>query len=150
MFHIVEDSEILREMLVDMIDSLGRTGVPFASPLEYLEYLQSDDFTVPCAVLTDVNMPHMSGYEMIESILSMNPSIKFAVMSGEPNICSQYKDKVCMFLEKPYTGQQVEELVNKFKRCESSGPSPNIGCAQFGSRRSFTLSSTICPKATCN
>ena len=143
MFHVVDDSEILREMLVEMIESHGSTAIPFASALEYLEYVRSDQFKPPSAVITDVHMPHMSGYEMMEQVLAINPSIQFAVLSGEPNIPSRYKDKACLFLEKPCAGHQIQKMIHIFKHCESNAPpSPGIDDTQFCDRGIFDLSSS--------
>ncbi|EAU55786.1 nitrogen fixation protein FixJ [Mariprofundus ferrooxydans] len=151
MFHVVDDSEMLREMLVDMIEIYDCNVMTFASASEYLEYVRSDAFKAPSAVLTDVHMPQMSGYEMMEQVLAIDPSIRFAILSGEPDIPARYQDKVCLFLGKPYTGDQIQNMIYIFKQCELNSASPATGEHRLCDRSMFNLpSSCSCPKDACN
>lgn len=115
MFHIVEDTECLRELLAEIIETFGRSTMTFSGPLEYLEYARSNTYRKPSAVITDIRMPHMSGYKMMDEVKSIHPDVSFAVISGEQRVDHQYKDQVSMYIFKPFEGAQIESLVSNFK-----------------------------------
>jgi len=148
-FHIIEDSEPIRTMLAEIVESLGRHTVSFACPNDYLKYVSSSEFVKPTAVITDVHMPSMTGYQMMEKVLELFPDLNFAVTSGEPQIDSRSKDKVCMYLVKPFNPELIAVMVDKFTRCQIEGASTSIGCAEFGDKAQFGLNACSCPKMAC-
>lgn len=147
MFHIVDDEDMFREVLVNLAEALGHQAIPFASALHYLEHFNSEDYIKPTAVITDVRMPGMNGYELMGYIGISHPEINFVIMSGETRIEHEHMDKACMYLKKPFEANVFHELLNKLKRCEREGASVEIGCAEFGDREYFGVSECVCPKA---
>ncbi|GAV20090.1 hypothetical protein MMIC_P1052 [Mariprofundus micogutta] len=121
----------------------------FASPVDYLNYIDSGAYIKPTAVITDVHMPNMSGYEMMGIVLERFPDINFAVISGEPTISSRNKGLACMYLAKPFHPEAIQEMLNKFSRCKVEGASTEIGCASFGDREEFGVLDCVCPKLAC-
>lgn len=148
MIHIVDDNLMLRELLVELIEEFGGRAIAFASPSDYLSYFNSEEYSKPCGVLTDVNMPDMSGYELMERVLQQEPDIRFAMMSGEPYLPSEHKHKVCIYLCKPFSPEHVGELMNKFRCCATSHDRRLIGCRCFGDRHAFGQFDFKCPKNT--
>lgn len=115
MFHIVEDTECLRELLAEIIESFGRSTMTFSGSLEYIEYARSNAYRKPSAVITDIRMPHMSGYKMMDEVKSIHPDVNFVVISGEHKVDHGYKDQVSMYIFKPFEGKQIEMLVSSFQ-----------------------------------
>jgi two-component system, cell cycle sensor histidine kinase and response regulator CckA len=65
-------------------------------------------------LLTDMEMPGMSGLDLYRNIRAGRPGIKTLVMSGDP----QWKDQVAMnglpFLQKPVTATVLREYIEAF------------------------------------
>jgi len=146
MFHIIEDNSDIRGIMVDFVNILGHSALPFASPADYLNYLDSDGYQPPSAIVTDVHMPGMNGYELIDHILPEHPQMKFIVSSGEPQIQDDIKTKVCLFLLKPFRLPDFQAVLGKIKQCEIEGPSLDVGCADVGNFREFGVFRSECPK----
>ncbi|GAV21469.1 transcriptional regulatory protein FixJ [Mariprofundus micogutta] len=149
MFHIVDDTEVVGQLLTEIIELFGNSAQWFSSPTKYLAFVESPEFEKPTAVITDVHMPEMSGYKMMKMVLDIYPDINFAVISGEANIESKYKELACMYLVKPYEPQQIKLMIEKFSRCKNEGASVEIGCAEFGDRDFFRVGLCPCPKLEC-
>jgi len=149
MFHIVDDTKVLGQLLTEIIEMFGDSALWFSSPIDYLTFVKSPEFEAPTAVITDVHMPEMSGYKMMKMVLDIFPDINFAVISGEANIESEYKDLACMYLAKPFEAQNIELMIEKFSRCNNEGASVQIGCAEFGDRVYFGVDRCPCPKLNC-
>ncbi len=149
MFHLIEDDTCIRELLVELIQDFGDKAMEFSSPGDYLNYVDSGAYAKPTAIITDIHMPEMSGYEMMGKVLERFPDINFAVISGEPNISSRYKGLACMYLVKPFHPEVIQEMLNKFSRCKSEGASTEIGCSEFGDREAFDVLNCMCPKSAC-
>lgn len=146
MFHIVEDNSEIREIMTAFIRLLGHSSRPFATADEYLNFLNSHDYTPPIAIFTDIHMPGLGGYEMIEHILAIHPDMKFIVSSGEPQIEDEIKSKVCLFLMKPFSMAGFREVITKIKTCEQEGPSLHVGCSSVGNLKEFVDERHECPK----
>jgi len=146
MFHVVDDQPYLCELLTDILEMFGCEVESFTSALDYLEYVKSNGFIKPVATLTDVGMPIMNGYEMMESVLAIHPGMQFVVISGEPAIRHEYKHLACMYLLKPFRPTVIEEIVTKLKRCSISGPSAELGCKTCGDSDDFVGNNWSCPK----
>lgn len=146
MFHIVDDEEAFLELLVNVTETLGHQALSFPSALHYIEYLNSDEFEKPTAVVTDIRMPGMNGYELIGYVGITHPEINFIVMSGEAKVQHEHMDKACLYLKKPFDTKTYGEALHMLARCEREGASVEIGCAKFGDREFFGIAEGACPK----
>lgn len=77
---VVDDEPSIRESLGMLLMSVGydvaiaENGVSAVSPLNAI---------VPDLIVTDLNMPQMSGIELIAHVRSQHPSIAIVAMSGD-------------------------------------------------------------------
>lgn len=145
LFHVVDDQPLINEFIAAVLMDTGYRSLTFSSPGEYLEHLNAPDFERPQAVITDISMPGMSGYEMIEHIRARIPDMRFIIISGDPSFPSAKKPISCMYLVKPFTVEGVIEVVNKVALCESSAPSEAHGCGAVGDRNAFNVPDWQCP-----
>ncbi len=78
---IVEDQEQVREMIQTMLSRLGYECSVCTNGLEAREHLKDHgaDYDL---VLTDHNMPKMTGLELIEHTYKTQPDIPFVLLSG--------------------------------------------------------------------
>jgi len=150
MFHIIDDEKMLGDILVDMAEVFGYQATAFASPVQYIRYLKSDAYIKPVAIITDIRMPEINGYELIKYVAQVHPDMNFVVMSGQTNnIEHSHSDKACMYLRKPFGMHIFKEMLDKLTKCARDGASADICCARFDDRNSFGVTDCTCPKQ-CN
>ena len=125
MFHIVDDEDDIREILVELVRELGYQTQDFGCPLDYLEYAASDVFEQPHALLTDVQMPKMNGYEMLDKLSKIRPEVRTAVISGYAKYEGEAKVRSCAFLVKPVDIDRLARLLESFVQCALVGPKAN-------------------------
>ena len=83
--HIVEDVESVCKLLIEIANHYNLKVQAFPSPAAYLDYLEGGDYVPPAlAVISDVDMPRMSGFEMMGRVRSIYPlpNPKIAVPSN--------------------------------------------------------------------
>ena len=84
---VIDDETPLRTVICRSLDRIGYTTVQAKSPMEALELLQSGEIQ-PDLVLTDVEMPGMTGIEMVSRIRSFGAAVStlpIIVASGNPS-----------------------------------------------------------------
>ncbi|ATX81268.1 Response regulator receiver domain-containing protein [Mariprofundus ferrinatatus] len=150
MFHIVDDQPYLGEILAEIIESFGYSARAFACPQAYVDHVQSEAFQMPLGTITDIDMPIMNGYEMMEKVHHFKPEMKFIVATGESAIRHEYQSKACMYLTKPYCPESIKKILNNLSKCVQFGASKDIGCAHCDDRNSFGLKSWSCPHPDTN
>jgi len=146
MFHIVDDEENIRTFLAEVVALMGYEAETFGCPGDYLEYAKSDDFTPPYALLSDVQMPKMNGYEMLDQVRQIHPAIRTAIISGYPNIAGEAKTTPCIFLSKPIVMEQFEQAIQSFVSCHENGPKAETnGCGTIDNHELFGHEAWFCP-----
>ena len=85
MISIVDDDPSMRQMLVSLVRSLGYDARSFAFAEEFLA---SDDFERFACAITDIHMPGMSGFELMERLDALNGSLPVIMITArtEPDI----------------------------------------------------------------
>ncbi len=76
---IVDDDEILRESLVAVLKNRGYATAEAASGKQALKKIIQNDFDV---VLCDLEMPEMSGMELLEQGSAINPRLSFIIITA--------------------------------------------------------------------
>jgi len=120
MFHVIDDIKELVEILKNIISDVGYEVLCFASGEHYLEYLNSPEFQKPVAVLSDVEMPGMTGYQLALEIRKKYDAQKIVFLTGKADN-THYKfaiSKECFTLEKPYHPEELIALINFLAACE--------------------------------
>jgi len=127
-FHIIDDEEILCELATELISSAGFEASSYTNPVDYLNYVNSNDYVVPDAIFTDIQMPSMNGYELIDKIRSKFPDMKIVVVSGYYSATAAHRHNVWQYLPKPYMPEQIiaiaTEIVQYCHEGEASSLKP--------------------------
>lgn len=76
---IVEDDKEISSSLIDLLSSEGYEVVPAYNGLEAIELLK-DRKEDPCLILTDLMMPKMNGWELIEILSAKDVVISIPVV----------------------------------------------------------------------
>ena len=78
---LVDDNTVVRDMLVDLVASLGYRADAAASGEEALERFDNGQYTV---VLTDLVMPGMSGWDVLAALRQRDANLPVIIITGSP------------------------------------------------------------------
>jgi CheY-like chemotaxis protein len=78
---LVDDNTIVRDMLVDLVGSLGYHTDAAAGGEEALELFDRGHYGM---VLTDLLMPGMSGWEVLAALRQRDPHVPVIIVTGSP------------------------------------------------------------------
>lgn len=111
---VIDDEEIPRNLLCDMLRSLGYTALPAVSGEEGIEILRYAPEKVDLAIV-DRTMPGMDGIETVERLRSLRPTLRSILCSessesaGTPT--GAFEGRFDDFLRKPYERETVARNV---------------------------------------
>ncbi|HEX7518608.1 MAG TPA: ATP-binding protein [Chthoniobacterales bacterium] len=110
---VVEDEEIVRELVCDVLTEEGYNVICAADGLEALKVAGNFDGTIHLLV-TDVIMPHMNGHELVGKLSSVRPEMKVLYVSGySDNDIGDHGvlDPRFELLQKPFTPQTLARKI---------------------------------------
>lgn len=111
---IVDDDDRVLESLVNFITSLGYQPYPFTSAADMLA---TDVLSQVCCVITDREMPLMSGLDLLEHIKQAGSSVPVIIITGKPSEDTEsfYASRgAAGFLRKPL---DCDALYGLLQRC---------------------------------
>jgi CheY-like chemotaxis protein len=106
---LVEDADLLRPLVVEILESSGYVVLSAENGFEALSLLEAHRGTIDL-LLTDVVMPGMSGRELAEQILKLAPATRIIFTSGYPDDSSIHAlidERHIAFIQKPYAGKEL-------------------------------------------
>ena len=78
---LVDDNTVVRDMLVDLVASLGYRADAAASGQEALELFGRGQYSM---VLTDLLMPGLSGWDVLAALRQRDAHIPVVIVTGSP------------------------------------------------------------------
>ena len=118
---IVEDNQPFRESMRKLVSSLGYTAEAFPSAAEFLA---SPLLTATACLVTDVQMPGMTGLELHRHLVAAGHTIPTILVTAYPDEVVRrraLKDGVVCYLSKPVDDDHLERCL----RCAlQSGRTP--------------------------
>ena len=112
---LVEDNQMVREMIVDLLESNKFRVLAADTPMKAQEIERTHGGTIDLMV-TDVIMPGMNGMELYESLRGRRPAMPVIYMSGYTSDVAVHDDALedeVMFLHKPFTSEQFMEKARR-------------------------------------
>ena len=106
---LVEDEEMVRGLMLEVLEREGYEVLPCAHPKEGIEVSQRHGGRIDL-LLTDVVMPGMNGREMANQILERLPGLQVVFMSGYTEHVLMEEGEVARhfeYLQKPFTLQSL-------------------------------------------
>jgi FixJ family two-component response regulator len=100
---IVDDDDAVRDATKDLVIALGFHPEAFASAKEFL---QSDGWRDTSCLITDVQMPEMSGIELHRHLMASGAPIPTILITAYPDDDARARARkagVICYLAKPYT-----------------------------------------------
>ena len=109
---LAEDEAQLRELIAEMLSSKGVQVSEAADGVEALKLLRATPSV--SLLLSDIMMPNMNGYELVEASLKMRPELKVLMMTAYPTDrppLSALKAREIRTLIKPFDPDRMCALV---------------------------------------
>jgi CheY-like chemotaxis protein len=104
---VVDDDDDVRETAVDLVESLGYRVASAANAQDALRLVLNDKID---AVLTDVMMPGMNGFQLAERIRAVKPGMPVICVTGYAGVVEDARH--CdVLLEKPYRAATIAKTL---------------------------------------
>lgn len=100
---VVDDDPAVRGVVIAMLSSGGYSAIAAADGITALELFRSRQSEIE-VLLSDVEMPGVSGIELAQAVLAEHPNVRVLLMSGIPTAAELTR---LPFLAKPFTGGQL-------------------------------------------
>jgi FixJ family two-component response regulator len=108
---IVEDDASVRDAMQSLVRSLGFVAFVFESAEDFLRSPRVDD---SACVITDVQMPGMSGLELQDRLIAQGNRIPIILITAFPEQALRNRAEArgaLAFLEKPFAGSTMKGLL---------------------------------------
>ncbi len=115
---IVDDDQMIREFLKDILEYLGQEVILTASPLKAMELLKREMIDL---VLVDYRMPEMDGIKFIQMAKAYMPLERLFLLTGDTISCEvelARKREGINVLSKPLQINKLKELISLYRRVE--------------------------------
>ncbi|OHV16503.1 hypothetical protein BK022_11725 [Methylorubrum extorquens] len=110
---IVDDDEFVRAGLGNLMRSIDVDACLFASAEEFLD----EDFRLYACVLSDIQMPGLSGLDLLVAVKARQPDLPVVLMTAYPDarvVERANREGAYRFLEKPCDPDELVALVERF------------------------------------
>jgi signal transduction histidine kinase/DNA-binding response OmpR family regulator len=107
---VVEDNASTQNTLCEILNKLGHRTRGLNNAEKALQELQERKFDV---LLTDIALPGMTGVELARQVFAAVPSMKIIISSGYGNIAQDDPNFEAAFLPKPYTIQNLKQVLSE-------------------------------------
>jgi two-component system, NtrC family, response regulator PilR len=105
---VVDDEAGIRELLSEVLSGKGFNVTSARDGRESLKYMRTDNFDL---VITDINMPHLNGVELLKRMKTAGRKEKVVVMTGGNFDWSEFRKEIPLIyfqLKKPF---KMDELL---------------------------------------
>jgi FixJ family two-component response regulator len=110
---IVEDDDLFRDSMRRLLRSLGYTVEAFPSAANFLASRSRDE---TACLITDINMPSMTGWELYARLVELGHKIPTILVTAYPNEAARsraLKDGIVCYLRKPFDDNDLADCVHK-------------------------------------
>jgi len=111
--YVVDDDDAVRDSLVTLLEASGFTVTSHASAAAFLDTL---DKAPSGCVVTDVQMPEISGLELLRRLSDRLSHFPVIVLTGEADVpiaVEALKNGALDLIEKPYSGETIVAAVRQ-------------------------------------
>src|SRR6476619_1264731 len=109
---VVDDDRFFRESMRRLMRSLAYTAEAFASAADFLE---SPRLAETACLITDVNMPAMTGIELYRDLVDAGRAIPTILVTAYPNEVDRIRalnDGVVCYLRKPVNEEHLKRCLH--------------------------------------
>jgi nitrogen-specific signal transduction histidine kinase len=112
---LVEDEAALLNMTGEMLASLGYRVIPAASPATAIQTALKFDGVIDL-LLTDIVMPEMNGWQLVETLRPIRPAMKLLFTSGYTATALPHPDILegnAHFIQKPFSMRDLSRKIRE-------------------------------------
>ena len=120
MISIVDDDPSVREAMFGLVRSLGFDVTTFSSAEDFL---QSDQLDETSCLITDVQMPGLSGVELQSQLISRGSLVPIIFVTASPERRVEARARsagAIAFLNKPFDDKTLIECLDRALRCRGA------------------------------
>ena len=110
---LVEDDAGVREVLTQMLASLGHSVLAAAGGREGLARLEAGDFVD--LVVTDLKMPGMTGWDVVKTVKAKWPHLRIGIVTGTPELLRERREPVDLVIEKPVRLEALRQAITRIQ-----------------------------------
>jgi CheY-like chemotaxis protein len=103
---IVDDEPLILEATAAMVEDMGCEVVMAGSGAEALEKIAAERIDV---LITDINMPGMSGYELADQAKGVCKELRVIVVSGQDTVPCGYP-----LIRKPFLQRDLAQAMQRY------------------------------------
>ena len=110
---IIDDDQIMLQTTPDLLEILGYDTTTNCNPIDALQYIKTKK---PDLILCDLNMPQMSGLEVLRKTKEIHPDGTFIVMTGFASIESAVnamRNGATDYIQKPFTLDHLKVILSR-------------------------------------
>lgn len=113
-YHImlVDDEEMVRAVISEVLTDLSYHVVSFSSASEALEHYKKNINEID-VVISDMRMPNMNGMQFYKKLIALNPKLLFIMLSGFVDEITLEENENTLILAKPITVKNIDAAVKK-------------------------------------
>ena len=108
---VVEDDEMARELIISGLKPYCELVVGAQNGQEGVEKFKKQGFDI---VMSDIHMPVLNGFEMMNEIKRLKPHQKFIVFTSydnDKNLIKSYQQGATLFLKKPIDMKDLRSML---------------------------------------
>lgn len=111
---LVDDNTIVRDMLVDLVASLGYQADAAAGGEQALALFDGTRYDM---VLTDLLMPGMSGWDVLAALRQRDPHVPVVIVTGSPVVGDPRASQPGVaVLKKPVDVAELDSMIKRMLR----------------------------------
>jgi len=110
---VVDDDPEIVDTISEMVELTGHQVNPFTDPYRAIQHFIKKPGDL---VLTDLNMPHIDGFEMIRQMMNRRRTTRFILITGEKNPTTVFQARnlnVSELFFKPVSFDQLEPAIDR-------------------------------------
>lgn len=110
---VVDDEKNIRFAIAQCLDPLGYRVRTAVNGKEALRYLAAEPYDL---ILTDLKMPEIDGFGLLERAVDLYPDVQFIVISAHgtvENAVEVMKLGAIDFIQKPFTPRELRDIVHR-------------------------------------
>jgi FixJ family two-component response regulator len=110
---IVEDDDLFLDSMIRLLRSLGYTVAAFPSVASFLASRILNETT---CLITDINMPSMTGWELYTRLVELGHKIPTILVTAYPDEAARsraLKGGIVCYLRKPFDDNDLADCVHK-------------------------------------
>lgn len=113
---VVDDSRSMRMLIKKMLESAGLFSsniMEAENGLMALDFVESNNLDL---IFTDINMPNMSGLDLVKEIKAKGMKIPIIVITtdgSQATVVEAIQNGAVGYIKKPFNAEQIKDIVQK-------------------------------------